>query len=228
MSKSGIPIDILLKYQQDDQLTRCEQRTFSKFVDTTVTSTWCSHFKRKRKDWLIPAEILESVPLAFMEYMKYRKNVKCLTSYMGSKAYYCDLSIPPVYHAPVVSYTVWKRQFPRVLTALTAQYCGVSLLEPADRGYYPMPVLVELPQMKELHEASVLLRGLYAQHGLELYSVKANDYLHEVAQMMIRSTTSQRVAARRMMAINAAVSMLQVRIIASEQYTKQREARYYV
>ena len=91
-----------------------------------------------------------------------------------------------------------------------------------------MPVLVELPQIKELHEASILLRGLYDQHGLELYLEKANDYLHEVAAMMIRSTTSHRVAARRMMAINAAVAMVQVRIMASEQYAKQREVRYYV
>ena len=184
---------------------------FNTLVTNISNDRWNAHYGKGKRDWVGTKCIREEVPLAFLEYLKYRRSVRLA----GMKC--CPLDEP---HYSTLMYTMYafRRQFPRIISVLTANHVGITLL----KDYEPrtIPYMVSLPIYTELHQALCIMRKLASESGTRLYGPQRHEIRQQVLLDMYSSkgtklpALTNKVLQRRMMAINAASDILASRSLA--------------
>lgn len=195
---------------------------FSQMVYAVSNDRWNAHYGRSRRDWTDTKLIREEVPLAFLQYLKMKRSVRLA----GKRACPIDNDVYP--RLPYVL-NEFRRQFPRVISVLTTNHVGITLLN----SYEPRNVcyMVRLPIYTELHQALVIMRKISSMMGSELYLARRHQerltVFNELYTMRGRSVPTDltsRVAQRRLLVVNTASDVLASRIISHHESCHHRVA----
>jgi hypothetical protein len=183
--------EVVTKWQQRVPLTTTEQRNFSKLVTGVCDIRWNTHFGKSKYDWGDTKIMREELPLVFLQYLSMRRSVR---TYITSRVKACPID-SRVYPSLAYVLTEFRRQFPRIVSVLTARHVGVSLLhewEPDNVCY-----MVRLPVYTELHDALCIMRRLSNDRGVPLYNNLrynlVNDCYVELYRKMSPHTTPPRI-----------------------------------
>jgi hypothetical protein len=181
---------IVHKWQQRELLTSSEQRELSVLINGICDIRWNSHFGKSKYDWNDTKMMREELPLVFMQYLMMRKSVR---TYVG-KAQACLID-NNVYPTLAYTLTEFRRQFPRIISVLTARHVGVSLLrewEPDNVCY-----MVRLPAYTELHLALCIMRKLAHERNVPLYNNQryglVNECYIQLCHKMAPHSTAPRI-----------------------------------
>jgi hypothetical protein len=156
--------EVVAKWQQRVPLTVVEQRNFSQLVTGICDIRWTAHFGKSKYDWNDTKLMREELPLVFLQYLSMRRSVR---TYVTRKVQACPID-SQVYPSLAYVLTEFRRQFPRIISVLTARHVGASLLhewEPDNICY-----MVRLPVYTELHNALCIMRKLSTDRGVPLYN----------------------------------------------------------
>lgn len=214
--------DIVNRWQHNEPITSYESALFSKMVYSVANDRWNAHYGKSRRDWTDTKLIKEEVPLAFMQYLKMKRSVRLA----GKIACPVDNEVYP--RLPYVL-NEFRRQFPRVVSVLTCNHVGITLLKP----YEPRNIcyMVRLPIYTELHHALCIMRKISNRLGGELYLARRHDErrtvfneLYTMSGRKIPTDLTTRVAQRRMLVVNTASDVLASRIIAHHESCHHRVA----
>lgn len=182
---------------------------FNSLVQNVSTDRWNKHFGNSNRDWVDTKCIREEVPLAFLQYLKYRRSVRLA----GMRC--CPLDNPHYSSLPYVM-NVFRRQFPRIVSVLTANHVGVTLL----KEYEPriIPYMVATPIYNELHKALCIMRKIAAETNTKLYGPQRYGLISQTLREMYSNEGKQlptlignRVLQRRTLVVNAANDILTYR-----------------
>lgn len=206
--------NVVHTWQHGGKLTAHESAQFSALVYNVSNDRWNRHFGNRTRDWTDTKLMREEVPLVFMQYLKMRKSVRLA----GRKC--CPLDTP-VYPSLMYTLCEFRRQFPRVVSVLTANHVGVTLLQ----EYQPRNVcyMVRLPIYTELHKALCIMRKIAREQGRELYGAQRHTLRREVFNALYLGHNlptakeihdGNRVAQRRLIVVNAASDILASRVLA--------------
>lgn len=202
---------IVNRWQHDEQLTSYESKMFGNLVYNVANDRWNAHYGHSRRDWTDTKLIREEVPLAFLQYLKMKRSVRLA----GRNA--CPLNNQVYPSLPYVM-NEFRRQFPRIISVLTANHVGITLLQP----YEPRNIcyMVRLPIYTELHHALCIMRRISNSMGGQVYLARRHDErlivfreLYTMAGRNVPSDLTNRVAQRRMIVVNAASDILASRIL---------------
>lgn len=205
--------DIVHKWQHGNTLTPSEGGQFSTLINNVSSDRWNAHFGNSKRDWTDTKLMREEVPLAFMQYLKMRRSVRLA----GGKC--CPLA-EPVY--PNLMYTLheFRRQFPRVVSVLTANHVGVTLLQ----EWQPRNIcyMVRLPIYTELHQALCIMRKIAREQGNQLYGAQRHTLRRDTFEQMYTGRVlptakvieTSRTAQRKLLVVNAASDILASRVLA--------------
>lgn len=218
--------EVVTKWQQRIPLSSLEQRNFSQLVNDVCNIRWNSHFGRNKYDWSDTKLMRDELPLVFLQYLSMRRSVR---TYITRKVQACPIS-DPEYPSLAYVLTAFRRQFPRIVSVLTARHVGITMLrkwEPDNICY-----MVQLPVYIELHNALCIMRKLSVDRGVNLYNnqryglvnecyvelhrkVSPNmtpPRIHDSLKRSMMSGTFTRVQLRRALVVYAASDILNSRV----------------
>jgi len=164
----------LNKWRARQPLTIQDGNNLEALIKNVSTDRWNKHFGRIRRDWSDTVNIRESVPFAFIDYLMMKRSVRTL---VDGKLIACPVD-NEVYRSLPYTLNEFRRQFPRVVSVLTSDHCGVSLLQP----WEPRNIWykVNTPIYNELHIALCEARTLAKELNLPLYLPHTNVFLSQV------------------------------------------------
>jgi hypothetical protein len=198
-------IPVVTRWQQGERLTSAEQADLHAFTVNVTHSAWYNHFRKSTTHTHFNWELRDALPLAFLEYLKYPRSVRLA----GQRA--CTLH-ERFYPSAVQAMVVFRLQFPRILTVLTANQLGITLL----KSYEPRitPYMVELIIYRDMHKALVTYRNIMNERNLRAVDLLTPEITTEVMLTLgplypkINSRSTPQVRARRALAVNAAADTL--------------------
>jgi hypothetical protein len=198
---------VVKRWQHGDTLTSHEGVLFNTLITNVCNDRWNAHFGRSKRDWTDTKLMREEVPLVFLQYLKMRKSVRLA----GGKC--CPIDTPVYPTLPLTLYE-FRRQFPRIVSVLTANHVGITLL----KEYEPRNVcyMVRTPVYTDLHNALCIMRRLSREQGTLLYGPQRHTLLRDTFKAMYtghrlptaKEVPTNRVATRRLLVVNAASDIL--------------------
>jgi hypothetical protein len=164
----------LNKWRARQPLSTQDGYNLETLIKNVSTDRWNKHYGRSRRDWNDTVNIRDSVPFAFIDYLMMKRSVRTL---VNGKLIACPLD-NQVYRSLPYTLSEFRRQFPRVVSVLTSDHCGITLLqswEPRNIWYK-----VNTPIYSELHVALCEARTLAKSHNIPLYLPHTNEFLTQV------------------------------------------------
>lgn len=229
--------DVVKRWQHREPLNTEDSCSLAALINNVSRDRWNKHYGRSRRDWVDTVQIREGVPLAFIDYLMMKRSIR---TYIGGKQVACPVDNDE-YHTLPYTLTEFRRQFPRVVSVLTANHCGITLLrewEPRNVKY-----MVNTPIYTELHHALVIARSLAASTSTPLYVHHSPEFLTTCyhllhnklspKQQLPRYTTlhtqlqsANRVHQRRALAVRAASTILYSRVHAHYDACKSEQQQH--